>query len=545
MPDVQRSIEYVIGAKDNATKTFSLVGVGAAAMGAAVVAGLASSIKKAAEFEKQMSNISTLISGDSTEAMGRLKKGIMEMAQEIPVSQEDLGVAMYDVLSAGVAGAAEQMGVLEHSAKLAVAGIGTTQEAVDIMTSAINAFGLDSSDAESISDTLFKTVSAGKNTVSQLSQAFGATAPIVASAGFTLEDFSAAVATMTANGAPASQAQNSIRQAVVALQKPTKEMSQLFEKMGVKDLPEMVASGMSMGEIFRDLTIAADGNADTLGRAVGSVEAMNSVITVGEILNENYTATFGGMVEGAALVGEAFEKQAATAAANFQLMENSLDQLKIAIGDILLPYVIIAVQHITTTLNNIPLAFQLIQLNISAIIQNITANFTSFTTGVKLNFTVFKFELLEIWNNLMNQMKIAVLAPLAAVEQAFGDVFSWIEDKILFTIGKIGGLVDQVKSFVGIGRRSSGPTDSSIRRAGGGLINETSTLVGEHGPEIIQAPRGSRVTPAQDTRAALGGGGVNVTINIRGDLIGMSKGDLVDALGQQIMRTLRPHLDQA
>ena len=220
MPDVQRSIEYVIGAKDNATKTFSLVGVGAAAMGAAVVAGLASSIKKAAEFEKQMSNISTLISGDSTEAMGRLKKGIMEMAQEIPVSQEDLGVGLYDVLSAGVKGAAEQMGVLESSAKLAVAGIGTTQEAVDIMTSAINAFGLDSSDAESISDTLFKTVSAGKNTVSQLSQAFGATAPIVASAGFTLEDFSAAVATMTANGAPASQAQNSIRQAVVALQKP-------------------------------------------------------------------------------------------------------------------------------------------------------------------------------------------------------------------------------------------------------------------------------------------------------------------------------------
>ena len=82
-----------------------------------------------------------------------------------------------------------------------------------------------------MSDILFKTVKAGKTTISELAQGFGATAPIVQAAGASLEDFQAATAALTA-GTPAAQAQTQIRAAMVALQKPTKEMSAIMHRLG-------------------------------------------------------------------------------------------------------------------------------------------------------------------------------------------------------------------------------------------------------------------------------------------------------------------------
>lgn len=45
-------------------------------------------------------------------------------------------------------------------------------------------------------------------------------------------------------------------------------------------------------------------------------------------------------------------------------------------------------------------------------------------------------------------------------------------------------------------------------------------LVGEHGPELINMPKGSTVTTANDTKKALGGSSCNVYVTIQGNLIG-------------------------
>ena len=184
MPTVsQRTVEYVIRGRDDASKSFlsfrknALLAAGAVGV---VGAAMAKAVNRAAEFETQMANVSTLISGDATKAMNELKDGVLEMSRSLPVSIDELGAGLYDVLSAGVEGAADQMLVLEESAKLAVAGLSTTQESVNIMTSAINAFGLEASDSNRIADILFKTVKSGKTTVAEMAQAFGATAPIIA-----------------------------------------------------------------------------------------------------------------------------------------------------------------------------------------------------------------------------------------------------------------------------------------------------------------------------------------------------------------------------
>lgn len=304
-----------------------------AALGASVF-GMANSF---GDFEKSMSNVSTLVD-TSTESMANMQKEILSMAQRTPVAISDLTGALYDVRSAGIS-AGDAMSVLESSAKLSVAGLSSTKEATNIMTSAMNAFSKEGLSAAQVSDILFKTVKAGKTTVSELAQAFGATAPIIQNAGFKLADFQAATAALTTVGVPASMAQNQLRAATVSLIKPTKEMSDLFKQLGVKDGRELIATSENMGEVFTKLKTASDNSGISLSKATGSVEALNAVLSISGATNKAYVATLGQMSDGSLEIENAFQKQSATFASSMQIFKNNAQTLAITIGSYLAPVI--------------------------------------------------------------------------------------------------------------------------------------------------------------------------------------------------------------
>lgn len=92
------------------------------------------------DFETRMSNISTLISGDSTKAIDELSTGIEDMMKVVPKSADELGESAYSIISAGISDTSDALKVLKSSGELAVAGLATTAQATDVMTSAMNAF---------------------------------------------------------------------------------------------------------------------------------------------------------------------------------------------------------------------------------------------------------------------------------------------------------------------------------------------------------------------------------------------------------------------
>jgi len=63
---------------------------------------------------------------------------------------------------------------------------------------------------------VFRTVKAGKTTISELAQGFGAVVPVVAQSKIKLDEYLASVAALTTSGLPASQAQTQIRAAIAA-----------------------------------------------------------------------------------------------------------------------------------------------------------------------------------------------------------------------------------------------------------------------------------------------------------------------------------------
>jgi TP901 family phage tail tape measure protein len=337
--NAQKEMGGMTGASKKVATAFAPIG--AAAGAAFTYAGV-----QAMNFETQMSNISTVINGDATQAIATMSDGILELSRNMPKSAEDLGSSAYDIFSAGITDTSQALSVLDSSARLATTGLSTTEEATDIMTSAINAFGLDANDSAKIADTLFKTVNYGKTTVAEMSQAFGASAPIIAAAGVSLEEFSAATAALTTTGMPAAQAQNSLRQAVVSLSKPTADMAELLKAAGYES-GQAALEQDGLVKVMQKVDKAANGSAEKLGKAWGSVEGLSAATSLVGPVADTFTSTLYEMEGGANAINDAFEKQKATTASSLQLLKNEVNAAAIQVGSHLLPYVVKFAQFLT------------------------------------------------------------------------------------------------------------------------------------------------------------------------------------------------------
>jgi TP901 family phage tail tape measure protein len=292
-------------------------------------------VNAAAAFDKSMSNIATLVD-TNVESMDSMGASVRDLAKKTPVELGQLSSALYDVRSAGVS-AEDAMAVLESSAQLGVAGLATTAEAANIMTSAVNAFAAEGLSAEQISDILFKTVKAGKTTLAELTAQFGGVAPAAAAAGVSLADLQASTAAITTLGTPAAAAQTQLKQALTEMQKPGKELSNIFQKLGAKDGIDLIKTSGGLGNAFKLIKEEAEASGMTVAQVTGSVETASAILALGGTVNESYTATLADMTTGANAVNVAFEKQAQTADAQFQLMQNAFQNIQIQLGQALMP----------------------------------------------------------------------------------------------------------------------------------------------------------------------------------------------------------------
>jgi len=303
---------------------------------------------KAADFEKVMSDVNTLFN-DTGENVARLEKGIKNMVKSMPIDPNELGKAAYQIVSAGISDTSEALKVLEASGKLATAGLSTTAEAADILTSAVNTFSKDGLTSAEIANVLFKTVKAGKTTVAELAQAFGATAPMVAEAGVKFKDFQAATAALTTTGLPAAQAQNALRGAMSALIKTSGPMKELLakigEEMGIDNMKgrDLIATTDNMGQAFDLLRKASKKHNISLEEAFGRVEALNAVYGLTDSVVGSYVNTLESVNDATDLLTEGFLKQQKTMTAQWQLIKNQVNVALIDLGSKVFPIVLKAI----------------------------------------------------------------------------------------------------------------------------------------------------------------------------------------------------------
>lgn len=143
------------GEKLNSTGKTLTKGVSAPIAATAVAMG-----KFAIDQEAAFAQVSTLLDESSTD-FSKYNDDIRKLSSEMGIAYEDVAEAVYSSMSAGQ----DQDDAVEFTrtiSKLASGGFTDISNAVDVTTTALNAYKLESSEAESISDMLITTQNLGK-----------------------------------------------------------------------------------------------------------------------------------------------------------------------------------------------------------------------------------------------------------------------------------------------------------------------------------------------------------------------------------------------
>lgn len=214
-------------------------------------------------FQKAMLEVATLskeVDGSLTEYMNR----VMDMIRDIPIAGDEAAKALYQIVSAGHDGA-NGMKILEVSAKAATGGLTETATAADAITTILNAYGMQADKAKSVSDKLFTTVRLGKTTFGELGTSIAQAAPIAASFGISLDDVLAAVATITKQGVPTSEAMTKIRAAILGT---------------ANQLGDAAFQGRTFQEVLQLIYDKADGSATKMKELLGTDEALQAALAL-------------------------------------------------------------------------------------------------------------------------------------------------------------------------------------------------------------------------------------------------------------------------
>lgn len=304
------------------TRSMRALGTGALLAGGSLAAGLGLGARASADLETALAPIGTLLGANSKDAAS-LDDAMRGLIANSPQSADELGMAAYTILSAGISGTTNVMGTLRASQQLSAAGLGSVKEATDLVTSAMNSYKSEGLDANTASQMLFGTITQGKTTTAGLAQGFGNIAPLAAAAGVSFKDLLSATAAMTGTGQSASEAYTGLRGVITNVLKPSKDAADAAETLGI-NFSAAHLRNVGLPKFLDEIKTAADGNNDAIVPLFGSVEAMNQVLGLTGPQAKAFAANLNGIAEQGKNLAARSQEMGDTAANSFAKMKNSL-----------------------------------------------------------------------------------------------------------------------------------------------------------------------------------------------------------------------------
>ncbi len=334
LSDGMKAIRNGVLTIENSVRT-----AGKAMAGAFVTAG-AAAIKLGADFEQSAAKASTLF-GDVAVDTDNLNKKMLELSSSTGVAATELNEALYSALSAGIPATedmSEAIGILEGSTKLAKAGFTDIDTALSATAKTLNAYGLETTEAERIQGILIQTQNKGITTVGELGATLAQVTPTAAAFNVSFENVGAALATMTAQGTPTAQATTQLNSLIAELGKQGTIASNNLMKAAEgtqyagMSFSEMTASGASLGDILSLIAEEAERNDVSMVDMFSSIEAGKAALSIASGEAQTFNSNLEAMTNTSGLVDEAYGKVTETLSSQTSILIESFKNLGIAIG---------------------------------------------------------------------------------------------------------------------------------------------------------------------------------------------------------------------
>lgn len=291
------------------------------------LAGIAkSAVSIGSAFETSLAKVTT-IADTSKLSTQQLSDQITAMSSKMGVAASDIAEATYQAISAGQ-DTSNAVAFAGQASKLAAAGFTSSSSAVDILTTALNAYGMSADQATHVSDVLLTTQNLGKTSVDELSASIGKVIPLAAAYGVSVENLSSGLAVMTANGIATAEATTYTKSMLNELGDSGSTVGKILQKQTGKSFAQLNAEGKSLGDVLQILYNSVGGNSTAFAGLWSSVEAGTGALSLASGGADKFNSVLAQMQDSAGATEAAYETMTDT----FQHKVESLQTLAENLG---------------------------------------------------------------------------------------------------------------------------------------------------------------------------------------------------------------------
>lgn len=184
------------------------------------------------DFEAQMSRVQA-IAGATGDELEQLTQQAMDLGAETSFSASEVAEGMENLASAGFT-TSEIMEAMPGLLDLAASSGADLATSSEIAASAIRGFGLEANTAGHVADVFAEAAARTNAQTEDLGEAMKYVAPVAKTVGLTMEETAAAIGIMSDAGIKGSQAGTTLRGGLTRIVKPTKQVAEAMETLGVE-----------------------------------------------------------------------------------------------------------------------------------------------------------------------------------------------------------------------------------------------------------------------------------------------------------------------
>lgn len=310
----------------------SLIGaVGKILAAAGIGKMLQAAFTEGSAFETAVAKVGTI--ADTTKVpIGELKEQITDLSGTMGIAAGDLAEATYQAISAGQ-DTGDAVAFAGQAAKLAAAGFTSSSSAVDILTTALNAYGLGADKATHVSDVLLTTQNLGKTSVDELSASMGRVIPLAAAYKVNVENLSSGLAIMTANGIATAEATTYAKSMLNELGDTGSTVGKILQKETGQGFAELMDSSQSLGDVLQVLYDSVGGDATQFAALWSSVEAGTGALSLANSGAEKFNDVLAQMENSSGATETAYTTMTDTMAHRMESLKTNAANLGIALFD--------------------------------------------------------------------------------------------------------------------------------------------------------------------------------------------------------------------
>lgn len=293
----------------------------------------------AMSFETAMAQVKT-IAGDASVSyqgdMMDMSDAILQLSKDTGIAAEDVALATYGAISAGVE-TSKSVEFVATANALAVGGFTDMATSVDVLTTTMNAYGEKAGSAEDISNRLITTQNLGKTTVNELASSMGKVIPAASAYNVSVDNLCSAYVAMTKGGIATAESTTYMKSMFTELGKSGSTVGKILQEETGKSFGQLMSEGKSLADVIDILGKSVDGDKEKFAQLWGSTEAGTGALAILNGGTADFNNTMQEMQNSTGAASDAMNMMNDTSAHQLQVAMNNMKNAAIELGGAFAP----------------------------------------------------------------------------------------------------------------------------------------------------------------------------------------------------------------